>query len=49
MCSSNSSHVITSGVESGGVNLGHEHFGYAPTSLHMSSQIDASLFCTTKR
>merc|ERR1719478_493245 len=50
MCSNNSSHVITPGVASGATNLGHcVHFGYAPTSLHMSSQTPASLFCTCMR
>merc|ERR1719502_1796299 len=45
MCSRSSSQVITPGVESGAANLGHcVHLGYAPTSLHMSSQTPASLF-----
>merc|ERR1712194_425724 len=47
MCSKSSSHVITPGVESGSTNAGHcAHFGYAPTSLHMSSQMPDNLFCT---
>merc|ERR1719284_1738261 len=46
MCSRSSSHVITPGVESGATKSGQpEHFGYAPTSLHMSSHTPASLFC----
>merc|ERR1719388_616303 len=50
MCSSSSSQVITPGVESGATKFGQpEHFGYAPTSLHMSSQTPASLFCTWAR
>merc|ERR1719478_1625327 len=50
MCSNNSSHVITPGVASGATKFGHcVHFGYAPTSLHMSSQIPANLFCTAAR
>merc|ERR1719408_1038294 len=50
MCSNSSSHVITPGVESGATNFGHcVHFGYAPTSLHMSSHTPASLFCTCAR
>merc|ERR1719446_1816888 len=50
MCSKSSSHVMTPGVESGATKPGHcAHCGYAPTSLHMSSQIPASLFCTCER
>merc|ERR1719235_923458 len=50
MCVSNSSQVITPGVGSGGTKFGQAaHFGYAPTSLHMSSQRPASLFCTLMR
>merc|ERR550532_3501739 len=49
MCSSNSSQVMTPGVASGGVKPGHVHLGYAPTSLHMSSQMPANLFCTAAR
>merc|ERR1719301_364661 len=50
MCVSSSSQVITPGVGSGGTKLGQAaHFGYAPTSLHMSSQRPASLFCTLTR
>merc|ERR1719253_842790 len=50
MCVKSSSQVITPGVASGGTNAGHcEHFGKAPTSLHMSSQTLASLFCTCAR
>merc|ERR1719407_445103 len=49
MCSSSSSQVITPGVASGATKPGHVHFGYAPTSLHISSQTPASLFCTRKR
>merc|ERR1712194_747495 len=50
MCSKSSSQVITPGVESGSTNLGHcAHFGYAPTSLHMSSQTPANLFCKAAR
>merc|ERR1719235_1326918 len=50
MCSRSSSHVITPGVESGGTNPSHcAQFGYAPTSLHMSSHIPASLLCSAAR
>merc|ERR1719388_34538 len=50
MCSRSSSHVMTPGVESGGTNPSHcAQLGYAPTSLHMSSHIPASLFCTRVR
>merc|ERR1719389_1163099 len=50
MCVSSSSQVITPGVGSGGTKLGQAaHFGYAPTSLHMSSQRPASLFCNWAR
>merc|ERR1719217_174553 len=50
MCSRSSSQVITPGVESGGTNPAHcEQFGYAPTSLHISSHIPASLLCTRAR
>jgi len=50
MWTSNSSQVMTPGVESGATNLGHcEHLGKAPTSLHMSSQMLANLFCTCIR
>eukprot|EP00418_Pyrodinium_bahamense_P019313 CAMPEP_0179115296 /NCGR_PEP_ID=MMETSP0796-20121207/54027_1 /TAXON_ID=73915 /ORGANISM="Pyrodinium bahamense, Strain pbaha01" /LENGTH=109 /DNA_ID=CAMNT_0020813543 /DNA_START=123 /DNA_END=453 /DNA_ORIENTATION=- len=50
MCSSSSSQVNTPGVESGATKFGHWlQFGYAPTSLHMSSQIPASLFWTCDR
>merc|ERR1719235_1435936 len=50
MCVSSSSQVITPGVGSGGTKLGQAaHFGYAPTSLHMSSQRSASLFCSCAR
>merc|ERR1719382_955655 len=46
---SSSSHVVTPGVESGATKSGQEHFGYAPTSLHMVSQTPAILFCTFAR
>merc|ERR1712085_205089 len=50
MCSKRSSQVITPGVESGSTNAGHcAHFGYAPTSLHMSSQMPANWFCKAMR
>merc|ERR1719310_2278957 len=49
MCSKSSGHVITPGVESGGAKSGQVHLGYAPTSLHMSTQTPASLFCTCRR
>merc|ERR1719284_96590 len=49
MCSSNSSQVMTPGVASGGVKPGQVHLGYAPTSLHMSSQMPANLFCMATR
>merc|ERR1719389_1361324 len=50
MCSRSSSQVITPGVGSGGTKpaqLGHD--GYEPTSLHISSQRPASLFCNCAR
>merc|ERR1719388_157033 len=50
MCSRSSSHVMTPGVESGGTNPSHwAQLGYAPTSLHMSSHIPASLLCNAAR
>merc|ERR1719272_2608890 len=49
MCSSNSGQVMTPGVESGATKSGHVHLGKAPTSLHMSTQTPASLFCTCTR
>merc|ERR1719408_703216 len=50
MCVRSSSQVITPGVGSGGTKLGQAaHFGYAPTSLHISSHRPASLFCTRTR
>merc|ERR550537_283441 len=50
MCSRSSSHVITPGVESGGMNPAQpEQLGYALTSLHISSQRPASLFCSSAR
>merc|ERR1719240_1404642 len=50
MCSSSSSQVITPGVESGGTNPSHcAQFGYAPTSLHISSHMPASLLCRAAR
>merc|ERR1719265_356911 len=50
MCSRSSSQVITPGVESGGTNPAHcAQFGYAPTSLHISSHIPASLLCRAAR
>merc|ERR1719217_1891387 len=50
ICSRSSSQVMTPGVESGGTNPSHcAQLGYAPTSLHMSSHIPASLFCTCVR
>merc|ERR1719316_2560482 len=49
MCSSNSDQVMTPGVESGGTKSGQVHFGKAPTSLHMSTQTPASLFCRAAR
>merc|ERR1719157_135756 len=50
MCSFSSTQVITPGVESGATKAGHWlHLGYAPTSLHMSSQTLASLFWNCAR
>merc|ERR1719428_678797 len=50
MCSRSSSHVMTPGVESGGTNPSHwAQLGYAPTSLHISSHIPASLLCSAAR
>merc|ERR1719463_456624 len=50
ICSKSSSHVMTPGVESGGMKPAQpEQFGYAPTSLHISSQRPASLFCNSAR
>merc|ERR1719218_400179 len=50
MCSRSSSQVITPGVESGGTNPAHcAQLGYAPTSLHISSHIPASLLCSAAR
>merc|ERR1740130_2666362 len=50
MCVSSSSQVITPGVGSGATKFGQAaHFGYAPTSLHMSSQRPASFFCNCAR
>merc|ERR1719359_2705206 len=49
MCSSSSGHVITPGVESGATKSGHVHLGKAPTSLHMSTQTPANLFCKAAR
>merc|ERR1719453_1751407 len=50
MCSRSSSQVMTPGVESGGTNPSHwAQLGYAPTSLHMSSHIPASLLCSAAR
>merc|ERR1719166_748100 len=44
MYSRSSGQVTLPGVASGGTNAGQSHFGYAPPSLHMSSQAPASLF-----
>merc|ERR1719145_261655 len=44
-----SSQVITPGVESGSTKSGQVHCGYACTSLHMDSQMPASLFCSWTR
>merc|ERR1719387_279206 len=50
MCPRSSSQVITPGVGSGGTNPAHwEQFGYAPTSLHISSHMPASLLCIFAR
>merc|ERR1719217_430284 len=50
ICSRSSSQVMTPGVESGGTNPSHwAQLGYAPTSLHMSSHIPASLLCSAAR
>merc|ERR1719152_730310 len=50
ICSKSSSQVITPGVGSGGMKPAHPaQFGYAPTSLHISSQRPASLFCNCAR
>merc|ERR1719345_499269 len=50
MCSRSSSQVITPGVESGGTKPAHcGHDGYAPISLHISSHMLPSLFCTCAR
>merc|ERR1719191_351801 len=50
MCSRSSSQVITPGVGSGGTKPAQPgHDGYEPTSLHMSSQSPASLFCSCAR
>merc|ERR1719345_350363 len=40
---------MTPGVESGATKSGQVHLGKAPTSLHMSTQTPASLFCTCVR
>merc|ERR1719160_1285062 len=50
MCSRSSSQVITPGVGSGGMKPAQPgHDGYEPTSLHISSQRPASLFCNCAR
>merc|ERR1719230_2074951 len=50
ICSRSSSHVMTPGVESGGTKPSHcAQLGYAPTSLHMSSHMPASLLCNAAR
>merc|ERR1719408_884701 len=49
MCSSSSGHVMTPGVASGATKSGQVHLGNAPTSLHMSTQTPASLFCNAAR
>merc|ERR1719183_2466267 len=46
MCSRRSGQVITPGVESGATKSGQVHLGNAPTSLHISTQTPASLFCS---
>merc|ERR1719379_806580 len=50
MCSRSSSQVITPGVGSGGTKPAQPgQLGYEPTSLHISSQRPASLFCNCAR
>merc|ERR1740138_562366 len=49
MCSRSSGQVITPGVASGATKSGQVHLGKAPTSLHMSTQTPASLFCRATR